>query len=253
MAQTHQVTVEGEVVRKTYVSWSRDEHLREWAALQAISSRAPGLAPTPYSLSPGPSLSMSLVPGEPLSGRLTRPQLAALSQALDRLWSLPVDGIQPLLLPALIERTRTAALAHTDGGDVVADAHRAVAGWLAGPEVDSLFEAASPVIGHGDPNLSNYLWDGSTVRIIDFEDSGVSDLAVELANLVEHLSSRETDWTGFLEPFPVDEQRLLTARRLWSSFWLTLISPGGPSAGRNPPSIVMDQAERVLRLLGRDR
>jgi hypothetical protein len=248
---THQVTVDGSIVHKTYVSWARDEHLCEWAALQALAAAAPGLAPTPYSLSPGPSLSMSLVPGEPLGGALTPPQLAALTVALGRLWSLPVDGLQPLLLPALIARTR-AEIASYDGAGVVGDAHRAARDWLAGSAVDSLLEPAGAVIGHGDPNLSNYLWDGSAVRIIDFEDSGVSDLALELANLLEHLSSRETDWTELLTAFPVDPERLLTARRLWSAFWLTLIRPGGPSADRNPPSTVDDQAHRVLRLLDRN-
>ena len=249
MTQTHAVTVEGSVVRKTYVSWSRDEHLREWSALQAISVAAPDLAPTPLSLSPGPTLSMSLVPGVPLSGELGPAELVGLETALRRLWSLPVEGLQPLPLSALIERTRTAITSYDEGEGVVAEAHLAATDWLAGPEVDTLLEFATPVLGHGDPNLSNYLWDGTTVRIIDFEDSGISDLALELANLVEHLACRDTDWTDFLSRFPTDAARLLTARRLWSAFWLTLIRPGGPSHHRNPPGTDTHQATRVLNLL----
>lgn len=252
MTQTHQVKVDGEVVRKTYVSWSRDEHLREWSALQVLATTAPGLAPTPYSLSPGPSLAMSLISGEPLGGALTGPQLTALSTALERLWSLPVDGLRPSLLPTLIARTRAEIASYDEMGGLVGEAHQAAGLWLAGAEVDGLLDPATPVIGHGDPNLSNYLWDGNAVRIVDFEDSGVSDLAVELATLVEHLSARETDWTGFLDAFPVDGERFLTARRLWASFWLTLIRPGGPSYHRNPPETSTQQAERILRLLGRD-
>ena len=136
------------------------------------------------------------------------------------------------------------------GGAVIGEAHAAASAWLAGPEPDTLLVPETPILGHGDPNLSNYLWDGATVRIIDFEDSGTSDLAVELANLVEHLASRETNWTNLLTHFPVDPKRLLTARRLWSAFWLTLISPGGPSHHRNPPGTAESQATRVLNLLG---
>jgi hypothetical protein len=191
---------------------------------------------------------MSMVTGRPLDGVLTAAELDGLEVALRRLWSLPVDGLLPVPLPALVERVREGV--STYGGDgIVGEAHAAAAQWLAGPEVDRLREPATPVIGHGDPNLSNYLWDGSHVRIVDFEDSGVSDVALELANLVEHLSARETDWSGFVRRFPVDAGRLLTARRLWAIFWLTLVRPGGPSFHRNPPSTSLHQSTRVLRLL----
>ncbi|WP_344222509.1 phosphotransferase [Kribbella sancticallisti] len=247
MTQTHQVTIEGSVVTKTYVSCPRDEHLREWSALQTISTSAPDLAPTPLSLTPGPTLSMSLLPGVPLRGALTRAELTALETALRRLWSLPTEGLLPLPLAPLVARVRSGIASHNTTG-VIAEAHEAAASWLATSEVDALLLPAIPVLGHGDPNLSNYLWDGVTVRIIDFEDSGVSDLALELANLVEHLAGRETDWSGLLSHFPVEPQRLLTARRLWAAFWLTLLRPGGPAYHRNPPSTAVDQAERVLRL-----
>jgi len=42
--------------------------------------------------------------------------------------------------------------------------------------------------------LANYLWDGHRIRIVDFEDAGRSDVAYELASLVEHLSARDTEW-----------------------------------------------------------
>jgi thiamine kinase-like enzyme len=91
----------------------------------------------------------------------------------------------------------------------------------------------------------------SHVRIVDFEDAGQSDLAVELANLVEHIASRDNGnrWTAFLERFPVDPGRLRAARCLFAAFWLTLLRPGGVSADRNPPGTAELQAERVLGLL----
>ena len=248
MTQTHEVSIDGLVVTKTYVSTDRDEHLREWAALRAISAGADDLVPTPLDLAAGPSLSMSLVPGRPLSGALTQPELDGLEQALRTMWSLPTDGVLPFPLPGFIERVREGARSFAAEG-VVEDARLAGVEWLAGPEAELLLEPAAGVIGHGDPNLANYLWDGKRVRIVDFEDAGVSDVAVELANLVEHLSARQTDWAAFLARFEVDPRRLLTARRLWSIFWLTLLRPGGASYHRNPPGTSAVQAERVLALL----
>lgn len=250
MSQTHEVSVDGPVVTKTYVSTDRDEHLREWGALRAISARSSDLVPTPLELGAGPSLAMSLVPGHPLAGVLTQPELGGLERALRMLWSLPTDGVLPSQLPFLIDRVRGAAGAFAADG-VVEDARLAGVDWLAGSEVDGLLEPAAGVIGHGDPNLANYLWDGERVRIVDFEDAGVSDVAVELANLVEHMAARQMDWTAFLARFEVDPQRLLTARRLWSIFWLTLLRPGSPSFHRNPPGTVVEQADRVLTLLAR--
>ncbi|QNE20059.1 aminoglycoside phosphotransferase family protein [Kribbella qitaiheensis] len=258
MTQTHGVSIEGSVVIKTYVATDRDEHLREWAALRAISALDADLVPTPLELVAGPSLSMSLVPGRPLAGVLSQPELDGLEEALRTLWSLPTDGVLRSQLPAFIERVRGAAAAFAEEAigenahpaeHTVAEAHFAAVSWLAGSELDRLLEPAPAVIGHGDPNLANYLWDGKRVRIVDFEDSGVSDVAVELANLAEHLSARQTDWTAFLTRFEVDPQRLLTARKLWSIFWLTLLRPGGPSFLRNPPGTDTEQAKRVLTTL----
>jgi hypothetical protein len=57
------------------------------------------------------------------------------------------------------------------------------------------------VLGHAHPNLANYLWDEHRIRIVDFEDAGRSDSEFELADLVEHLAARFTDWTPFLTIF----------------------------------------------------
>jgi hypothetical protein len=250
MTQTHEVRIEGAVVTKSYVSTDRDEHLREWAALRAISAQAPDLVPAPLEFAAGPSLSMSLVPGRPLAGALTAAELDGLEGALRTLWSLPTDGVLPSLLPHFIERVRGAAGSFAGEG-VVEEARLAGVEWLGGAEADRLLEPAAGVIGHGDANLANYLWDGELVRIVDFEDAGLSDVAVELAILVEHISARQMDWTAFLARFAVDPRRLLTARRLCSIFWLTLLRAGTPSALRNPPGTAAEQADRVLGLLAR--
>lgn len=262
VSQTHRVDIGGEVVTKTYVDWSRDEHLREWTALQVISAARPGLVPDPIRLArPAqlrqPSITMGRLPGTPMTGRLTKGQLEGLQAALAELWSIPPTGLVPIEHAAFVERIRQAIsswsgwgiISSWNGSGVIAQAHLAAAEWLAGSTADELEKPLKAVIGHGDPNLANYLWDGRQVRIIDFEDAGHSDLAVELANLVEHIASRDNDWTAFLDHFPVDPDRLRAARCLHSMFWLTLLRPGGVAAHRNPPGTGERQAERVLDLL----
>jgi hypothetical protein len=252
VSQTHQVEITGEHVTKTYVDWHRNEHLREWTALQVISAAKPHLVPAPIDLTlpgPQPSVTMTRLPGTPLTGPLTTAQLAGLRIALTDLWTIPPTDLEPIGHPAFAERIRR-AISTWSGSGVISQAHQAATDWLAGPTADELGTPVHAVIGHGDPNLANYLWDGAQIRIIDFEDSGRSDLTVELANLVEHLASRSTDWTGFVEHFAVDPGRLRDARCLFAIFWLTLIRPGGVSAHRNPPGTAEHQAERVLRLLG---
>jgi hypothetical protein len=248
MSHTHRIDLYSDVVTKTYVDWSRNEHVREWTALQAISAARPRLVPIPIEFTPAPtpSITMSRLPGAPLSGCLSPEELEALHIALTDLWSIPPTDVEPLDLAVFVERIRS-SVASWKGAGIIAQAHQAATEWLAAPA--DLAEPAHAVIGHGDPNLANYLWDGHQVRIIDFEDAGRSDLALELANLVEHIASRATDWTTFLERFPVDPDRLRSARRLHAIFWLTLLRPGGPAAHRNPPETGELQAERVLELL----
>lgn len=254
MSHTHLLEISGEVVTKTYVDWSRGEHLREWAALRMISAARLDLVPVPISfagpapLTPQPSITMSRLPGSPLGGCLGMEQLEGLQVALAALWSIPAAGLEPIDYAFFVARVRR-SISSWQGSGVVAAAQVAAVEWLAGPVVDELAEPVEVVIGHGDPNLANYLWDGGRVRIIDFEDAGRSDLAVELANLVEHLASRGTEWGSFLERYPVDAERLRTARRLFAAFWLTLVRPGGPAAHRNPPGTGELQAERLLGLL----
>jgi thiamine kinase-like enzyme len=105
------------------------------------------------------------------------------------------------------------------------------------------------VLGHRDPNLANYLWDGRRVRMVDFEDAAISDPATELAIMMEHLSWRGVDADNLWARFDVDQGRLLAARRLWAMFWLWLVLPGGRSADRNPPGTAEQQAQRLLGLL----
>ncbi len=110
MAPTHTVEITGSVLTKRYVSWPRDEPGREWAALELISQHEPDLVPGPLErCSSPPSIGMTVVPGVPLSGSLTQPQLDALTSSLRALWSIPPDDLPPIDMSALVARVRTGA------------------------------------------------------------------------------------------------------------------------------------------------
>jgi len=232
---------------KVFTAWDRGEHLREWAVLQHIHAHDPDLAPRPISAdldAHPPVVRMTLVPGSPLPARPTPAQAEALVAAITRLWSIPFDGPWRDDL-AFARRLTDSPRPHGLAGK----AYDAALFWWDGPDPLLLRQKpAVTVLGHRDPYLENYLWDGSRVRIVDFEDACVSDPATEVAILLEHLSARESGLHAGL--FDVDPVRLLAARRLWAMFWLWRLLPGGPSAHRNPPGTADLQAQRLVQLLG---
>jgi len=114
------------------------------------------------------------------------------------------------------------------------------------------------VLGQGDCNLANFLWDGRMVRIVDFEDAGLSDRAFELAILVEHISAwsdTSLDAENFLGLFDLtnsEKSRLREFRRLAALFWLILLLPDGPANERNPPGTPGHPPARPARLTSAD-
>jgi aminoglycoside phosphotransferase (APT) family kinase protein len=266
---THEVSVdsEREVVIKRYIQYARGEPAREWRALQLLAEHAPGLAPEPLWAdldADQPVVEMSLLPGAPLGGApLTQEQESALVRALGQLWqSVPVERV----IAVAGEFGNEAQLAHAVSelvghGPAMGDDPLVQAAYGAG--VDWLTWAVTatgdpagrqPVLGQGDANLANFLWDGERIRIVDFEDSGLSDRAFELAVLVEHISA----WLGaglrgdqFTEAFdltPAERARLADCRRLAALHWLLFLRPGSAASERNPPGTLRLQAERMLAL-----
>jgi aminoglycoside phosphotransferase (APT) family kinase protein len=267
---THEVTVHAPqgLVVKRFRSWSRGEPAREWAALTLLAEFAPGLAPVPVRAAlddEPPEIVMSFVRGTLPGARVTPADADALGVALDRLWSAvpparltPAFGTEPISA-AFASRVRSmAARPQPVPGDPLAQqALSAGTAWLASAAPDGHPAAGEgTVLGQGDGNLANFLWDGGQVSILDFEDCGPSDRAFELASLVEHLSAwphTSLDATSFAARFsltPAEKARLAGYRRLFALFWLLMLLPGGPASARNPPSTLRLQASRLLTLLG---
>jgi thiamine kinase-like enzyme len=111
------------------------------------------------------------------------------------------------------------------------------------------------VLGQGDGNVANFLWDGERCRLVDFEDGGLSDQAFEIADLVEHLSVWlrsvlvTEDLLRLLAPDPDAAVRVRQARRVLAFYWLNMLLPGKLAHRRNPPDSCERQARRLLQLM----
>ncbi|BFV55091.1 hypothetical protein KCMC57_up01950 [Kitasatospora sp. CMC57] len=265
---THGVELLADRVVKRFRSHSDGEHRREWVGLTLLDRYAPGLAPVPLRAdlsADSPTVEMSRLGGAPLRGqRLSRGQLEAMAGALtilhgavpghvaarlpNRLWN-QLQAVQGV-------RARWQQLTALVADPTVARAVAAGMCWLEQSELESGKGLdGSPVFGQADENLANFLWDGTRVRLVDFEDSGCSDRAYELADVVEHVSAwvdSEVDVPYFLDLFELsrgEAHRLVECRRLFALLWLLVLALEDPAGRRNPPGTAGRQAERLLALL----
>jgi hypothetical protein len=258
------------LVFKCYRVDGRDRAGREWRALRVLAAHGGGLAPRPVAYDPDgacPVIVMALVPGEPLRGRpLTPDRLRALAELRRHLYNLTPESeaasriaLPPVVgsVAAIAARVRAAHPALRASADAPArELAGLVASWTAGPDPGLLAAPAPAVFSAGDGNLANYLWDGRRLRRLDFEYSGWSDRAVDLADLVEHDGSRATPddaWGAVVEGFALslpEQARFAAARRLWALFWAVLLCG---RAGPNPPDQgrFAAQLTRAARLLAR--
>ncbi len=255
---------------KCYKVDGRRRAEREWQALRLLADRVPVCAPRPLWHDPDaavPVTAMDFVPGEGLGERrLDRRQLAALADLLARLFALTpaeVAGpLEPVAGPPASILHRTAAGMEPGDDEAAMPADRRMeeartlwTTWLERDEAALLLEPAPAVFAHGDGNLANCLWDAGAGRLglVDFEYSGWSDRAVELATWVEHVQSRGTpdgEWAWFVARFGLsaaERRRYEAARRLFALFWVTLL------ASRAGDGEAADRREQFTRQLARAR
>ncbi|WP_165978331.1 aminoglycoside phosphotransferase family protein [Actinomadura darangshiensis] len=260
---THLLELRADVVIKRYRSWEHRQQEREWSALELLDEHASGLAPTPVSArltADPPEVVMSRLPGRPLDGPVSSEQAGAVAAAVVRLQeSIPRRVLADLPPRAghpveLLEQVRgwCSKASSAESHPVAAKALTAGTDWAHRPGLTELLHRTDrPVFGTGDGNLSNYLWDGSEVRLVDFEYSGRSDRAYELAEAIEHISAREDGGVDLAAAFEQVEleaseaARSRECRRLLALFWLLRIL--GTRPDRSP--VLIRQAERLLSLL----
>ncbi|MCT9931857.1 aminoglycoside phosphotransferase family protein [Planotetraspora sp. A-T 1434] len=266
-SSTHGVTMHADRVVKTYVSWSRGEHEQEWRALNLLAQYAPDLAPLPLEAdlqAKPPVIVMSRLDGVPLRGQAVTPeQIEAMAEAITTLHeSVPASVLagmapSPWNASVALAKARRLRAEQPDLGDdpLVTRAFAKGAEWLDDYPTDEFTAAeVAPVLGLSDGNLANYLWDGKRVRMVDWEDSGRSDRAFELAEVIEHISRFDGTFDGsaLLEQIQLtttEATRMLDLRRLLVFAWLCTLGPGGLFSKRNPAGSLERQADRLLGLL----
>jgi Ser/Thr protein kinase RdoA (MazF antagonist) len=259
---THAIETGRDTVTKRFTSREHDRPVREWRALRLLARYAPGLAPAPVRAeldADPPTIVMSRLPGTPLhAASMTSVQVEAMADGIttahtavpqDVLAGLPPRAGHPgevlERLPAWCASRREPAVSQ------VRWAIDAGAAWLPRATLDRT-GGVTPVFGSGDGNLANHLWDGTRVRLVDFEFSGRSDRAFELAEVTEHVSmwvDGAVDVAALVACFPLtpaEEVRLRECRRLLALVWLLMLSGEDP---RNPPGTAERQAGRLLSLL----
>ncbi len=261
---THEVSVFRTTVDKRFAAEEAGGAAREWDALTLLEAAAPGLAPAPIARRTGAdgavTITMTRVPGRSLdAGPLSVRETEDVADALRRLHAVPPlpnrrpftpsdalhvireDPAPGTVPPAEVREVMTAAITRASDPPCT----RAVRHF-----------PSTPVFANGDGNLHNFVRSAAGCCIVDFEDAGRSDLAWEVADLVEHPTS---SLSGALSeqvllsnldlPLPVVE-RLAEYRILLAGVWLLLLLPGGPAAHRNPPDSLERQTEHLRDLLG---
>ncbi|MFI6324799.1 phosphotransferase family protein [Nonomuraea sp. NPDC050556] len=267
---THDLDIRDDIVIKRYRSWDRREPHREWRALSVLAEYAPGLAPTPVRADVDgdpPMIVMSRMPGTPLRGTtMTEEQTVALAEALTKVHSAVPTEVVRTIQPAAwgpaaaVDKARLWAEKQPDLGTDprVADAYALGTAWLASADPDHLTtNPMPPTLGSSDNNSANYLWNAAEgrVHIVDWEDSGQSDRAFEIAELIEHISHIDdfSDREGILDHIHLDNQEIVRVRdfrRVLALGWFLMLGPAGPFASRNPPDTLAKQADRILCLFG---
>jgi Ser/Thr protein kinase RdoA (MazF antagonist) len=261
-SSTHLIELRPNVVIKRYRAWSNNEPHREWRALTLLHEHAPGSAPAPISAdlhTEPPAVVMSRLDGVSLEGDFTADVATAVARTVARvqeaipsraLNDVPVRAGHPVEMLQQV-RTWCAAVSRPVVDPLVVKAFESATAWIRQPALeDVLGRPMRPVFGTGDGNLANFLWDGTNVRLVDFEYSGRSDRPYELAELTEHISIRVADGHGMehvLDCFDLSAAelgRLKTCRRLLALFWLLRILHNG----RDTPTLAR-QAARLLALL----
>jgi aminoglycoside phosphotransferase (APT) family kinase protein len=268
---THTVELGPPDVTKRFRRGGRERCEREWRALTLLAAYAPGLAPVPLGVgltADEPVVVMSRLPGEPLRGKpLTGRQLKALAAAVGELYAALPAGVLDEIPVRPGRQDQLIAQIHAwaprarprVGGEVGVAMDRGLE-WLASSGMEGAGRPDVPrVFGPGDGNLANYLWDGSRVRIVDFEDSGLSDRAFELAEITEHVASwvdHPLDVSSFLDEFElnaVERVRLQDCRRLLALVWLFLLSFGDPEGGQAVQVALEAELPRLVAPAGLDR
>jgi hypothetical protein len=251
---------------KVYRVDDRHRAEREWLSLAFLSGHQAVSAPAPLWADPDPgqpAIGMTLVPGRPFpeTGDRQGP-LRALAAVQRQYAELPLPGelaamervdsashyvrrITGIWAPVIKSHSRDA---------LTRDLLQILSEWEDSGDAAVLAEPARRIFSRGDSNLLNWLWDGTSIRVVDYEFAGYSDLAFDCADLTEHISSRQTgiDDQAWAEVVSLaglssgDQRRFQAAQRTCALRWLAVLW----KQRENRTEEFAGQFDRVRRLQG---
>ncbi|WP_410646403.1 aminoglycoside phosphotransferase family protein [Amycolatopsis sp. cmx-4-54] len=224
---------------KLYKKTDRQRVEREWHGLTHAVSL--GSTPTPLWLDEDPdqpALGMTLLPGAPILDVLDPSSaITALAETTRALQSLPLN--EPL---ASLERVDSIShyiarltdvwpgqLADAADEPQTPDMLALLRRWETSGDAELLARPATRVYSRGDANMLNWLHDGGNTYVVDFEFSGYSDVAVDAADHIEHISARaipDDVWSSAeaeLGITPDIRTRFAAAQRTIALRWLAVL------------------------------
>lgn len=215
---------------------------REWHALTVLAQHtASDCAPIPLWLddrADQPALGMSLIPGTPIPDLVDiTGALKALAEATRAMQTIPLA--EPL---ASLDRIDSAEhyitrltdvwpqqLAEHADDPLTPDMLALLRQWERGGDADTLARSVPMVFSRGDSNLLNWHHDGDRIFCVDFEFAGRSDVAVDAADHIEHISARDIPddtWRMLEADLGVDHHnraRFDAAQRTIALRWLAVL------------------------------
>lgn len=262
---THQVFApedDSSLVVKVFTGPGRRAADNEWDALTALAGSGVAPGPVRFDRDPRPVVVMEHVHGSSLAGGALGPgHASAIGHAHRLVQAAPVPRRRGSRPPSVLLKIRLALILSrprywrdNDSAELIAQAWRSARRWAADVRLDQLTGGDHPRFSRGDPNLTNYLWSGEDVVLIDWEDSGFTDPAMQLADMAEHPSAREladTFWfevAAATELTPADLNRAERHRRAMACFWLVVIE-NRQRRNRLTTVTLEEQAKRTLEVL----
>lgn len=230
---------DGEICIKLYTKTDRRRVEREWHGLTHVA--ALGCAPTPLWLDEHPeqpALGMTLIPGTSiLKHSNTATAVNSLAQTTRAMQALPLT--EPLASLQRVDSishyvTRLTNIWPTQLADATDDPHTIdmlalLHRWRDSGDATTLSQRATAVYSRGDANLLNWHHDGNRPYVVDFEFSGHSDIAVDAADHIEHISARTIPdhiWTNAEPHLGVNQTnrtRFHAAQRTIALRWLAVL------------------------------
>lgn len=257
---------DGPVCVKIYQVDDRRRAEREWLSLTFLSGHQASSAPAPLWADPHheqPAIGMTFLPGRPFPETSERLEpLRALAAVQRQYTALPLHGelatleridsashyihrITSIWAPVIKSHPRDA---------LTRDLLQILSRWEGSSDTTVLAEPARRIFSRGDSNLLNWLWDRSSIRVVDYEFAGHSDLAFDCADLTEHISSRQAriDDQAWAEIASLaglgdgDQRRFEAAQRTCALRWLAVLW----KQRDNRPEEFTSQFDRVRSLQG---